>query len=253
MFNKDYIWEWINTEGRTSHLGRVFFVPSRDHLSTCFASFPVATVQGIPGHGPKHVFCLGHLQQTIFASLTSTECVGVLPIYSNMVRGMSAKPWASPRKILPGCGPGSSCLTKRFTRGIFVSASEDKNWEQRIPPPPGHVKWWHDTKQMFGLMQDVSVWDGIPNRIFPVLQDFDRYCSVMSSSNIAKYYLLELSCFDIFEQTSCHAMSPCSGRCAPMAWDLPKSTCTNFWWTDQILHQLVCSNMVKHQKHHNNL
>lgn len=137
MFNKDYIWEWINTEGRTSHLGRVFFVPSRDHLSTCFASFPVATVQGIPGHGPKHVFCLGHLQQTIFASLTSTECVGVLPIYSNMVRGMSAKPWASPRKILPGCGPGSSCLTKRFTRGIFVSASEDKNWEQRIPPLRG--------------------------------------------------------------------------------------------------------------------
>lgn len=196
MFNKDYIWEWINTEGRTSHMGS-FFVPSRDHLSTCFASFPVATVQGIPGHGSKHVFYLGGIRNK--KPICFTDFNGVCRRSSNLFIHIFDPKWFAECQPNLGHPQERSCrdvgldhyVSPSVSPGEFLEASEDKNWEQRILP--GHVKWWHDTKQMFGLMQDVSVWDGIPNRIFPcyLLQDFDRYCPVMSSSNIAKYYLLE--------------------------------------------------------------
>ena len=195
--------------------------------------------------------------KNLFALLTSTECVGVLPIYlyTFLIRNGSrnvSQTLGIPKKDPAGMWAWIIMSHQAFHTGNFWKHPRIKteNRESRR----GHVEWWDDTKQMFGLMQDVSVWDGIPNRIFPVLRDFDRYCSVMSSSNIAKYDLLELSCFDIFEQTSCQAMSPsmfravCNHGLRP-----PEIHLYQFWWRDNILHQLVCSNMVKHQKHHNNL
>lgn len=102
MSSKDYIWEWINTAGMTSHLGRFFLFlpdPSRDHLSTCFASFPVATVQGIPGHGSKHVFCLGHLQQNIFIHICFTDFKGVCRRSSNLFIQYAFLIWNGSRNV----------------------------------------------------------------------------------------------------------------------------------------------------------
>lgn len=142
-----------------------FFVPSRDHPSTCFASFPVATVQGIPGHGSKHVFCLGGIHNK--KPICFTDFNGVCRRSSNLFQHGSrnvSQTLGIPKKHPAGMWAWIIMSHQAFHQGEFLEASEDKNWEQRICS--GHVKWWHDTEQMFGLMQDVSVWDGIPNRIF---------------------------------------------------------------------------------------
>lgn len=233
MSSKDYIWEWINTAGMTSHLGRVFlFLPGiiwalASHLFQLrqFKAFQVMALNMCFVWGIYNKKCLLYwLQGSVQAFFQSvyTVCIFDLKWFAECQQNLG-----HPQERSCGNVGLDHYVSPSVSPGEFLEASEDKNWEQRIPP--GHVEWWHDTKQMFGLMYiGCQCMGRYSKQDLPVLQDFDRYCSVMSSSNIAKYYLLELSCFDVFEQTSCHAMSPCSGRCAPMAWDVPKSTCTKF-------------------------